>query len=327
MNWPHQRVLITGAGGFIGSHLSERLVETGARTTALVHYNSAGSWGWLDQSPRRHDVEVIAGDITDRDQMQTVVRGHDVVFHLAALIAIPYSYRAPRSYVLTNIEGTLNILQASLDAGVKAIVHTSTSEVYGTPFELPIRESHPLQGQSPYAATKIGADKLAEAFERSYNLPVRILRPFNTFGPRQSARAVIPTIIAQALTGDSVRLGHLQPTRDFTFVSDTVNAFLRMAELERSPDGVIHVGSGREISIGDLARTIIDLVGRPVSIVADADRERPDRSEVDRLCADTTRARALLGWSADTPLVDGLRRTIDAIAENPAQYRPGIYGV
>jgi NAD dependent epimerase/dehydratase len=327
MNWNHQKVLVTGAGGFIGSHLAERLVEIGARTTALVRYNSAGSWGWLDESPRRGDLEVVAGDVTDRDQMEAVVRGHDVVFHLAALIAIPYSYQAPRSYVETNIGGTLNVLQASLSAGVRTVVQTSTSEVYGSPTELPIRETHPLQGQSPYAATKIGADMLALSFERSFGLPVRVLRPFNTFGPRQSARAVIPTIVAQALTSNVVKLGHVTPTRDFTFVTDTADAFVRMAELEASPDGVVQIGSGREISIGDLAARIIEMVGRPVSLVADSSRERPDRSEVDRLCADTSKAAALLGWSPKTTLADGLRRTIDSIAGNPQRYRPAVYGI
>lgn len=327
MNWSHQRVLVTGAGGFIGSHLTERLVALGARTRALVRYNSAGTWGWLDESPMKGDIDVVAGDICDRDQLQTIVQGQDVVFHLAALIAIPYSYRAPASYVRTNVEGTVNLLQAALDAGVSKTIVTSTSEVYGTARQVPIGEDHPLQAQSPYAATKIAADMLAESFRRSFDLPVRIVRPFNTYGPRQSARAVIPTIITQALAGEPIRLGHLTPTRDFTFVADTVEGFVKMAEADADPGGVVHLGTGQEISIGDLARTILAIVGSRSLVVTDAERERPNASEVERLCADTTRARKLLGWTRGSSLDDGLRQTIDWIRENPHRYRPGVYGV
>lgn len=327
MNWSHQRVLVTGAGGFIGSHLTERLVALGARTRALVRYNSAGTWGWLDESPVKGDIDVVAGDICDRDQLQQIVKGHDVVFHLAALIAIPYSYRAPASYVRTNVEGTVNLLQAALDAGVSKTIVTSTSEVYGTARQVPIGEDHPLQAQSPYAATKIAADMLAESFRRSFDLPVRIVRPFNTYGPRQSARAVIPTIITQALAGEPIRLGHLTPTRDFTFVGDTVEGFVKMAEADADPDGVVHLGTGQEIAIGDLARAILDQVGSRSSVVVDAARERPDASEVERLCADTTRARTLLGWAPQSSLDAGLQRTIDWIRQNLHRYRPGVYGV
>jgi dTDP-glucose 4,6-dehydratase len=327
MDWRHQRVLVTGAGGFIGSHLTERLVALGAKTRALVHYNSAGSWGWLDESSCKGDVEVVAGDICDGQQLQALARGHDLVFHLAALIAIPYSYRAPRSYVQTNIDGTLNVLQAALAAGVRTVIHTSTSEVYGTPAEVPIREGHPLQAQSPYSATKIGADKIVEAFQRSFALPARTLRPFNTFGPRQSARAIIPTIITQALQGGAVRLGHLHPTRDFTFVSDTVEAFVRIAEVEAPMEDVIHIGTGREVSVGELTRKIGSLIGRPIEIITDAERERPGPSEVDRLCADITRARTVLGWAPRCTLEDGLRETIDWIDRNRHRYRPAVYGV
>ena len=327
MNWPHTRVLITGAGGFIGSHLTERLVSLGARTRALVHYNSAGSWGWLDRSPVKGDVEIVAGDICDPQCVEQAMHGCDVVFHLAALVAIPYSYRAPASYVRTNIEGSLNILQSAVSRGVSRTVVTSTSEVYGTPSQLPIRESHPLQGQSPYSATKIGADKLAEAFRRSFALSVRILRPFNTYGPRQSARAVIPTIVTQALARQPIRLGHLHPTRDFTFVSDTVDGFIRLAELETEPDDVVHIGSGEEISIGDLVRTILGLVGTEEPIVPDPERERPLQSEVERLCADTTRAKQLLGWAPRYSLHDGLRETIEWIRANTDAFRLGTYSV
>ena len=249
-NWGQQTVLVTGAGGFIGSHLTERLVALGARTRALVHYNSAGAWGWLDDSPVKQYVEVFLGDVQDRDSLRAAVQGTDIVFHLAALIAIPYSYRAPISYVRTNVDGTLNVLQGSLDAGVKLVVNTSTSEVYGTARHIPINEEHPLQGQSPYSASKIGADKMAEAFHLSFGLPVATIRPFNTFGPRQSARAVIPTIVTQALTQPTVCLGNLAPTRDFSYVADTVEGFIRIAECPEAIGQVINVGSGLEISIG-----------------------------------------------------------------------------
>ena len=327
MNWSRQRVLVTGAGGFIGSHLTERLVALGARTRALVHYNSAGTWGWLDESPMKGDIEVVPGDICDRDQMQQIVQGQDIVFHLAALIAIPYSYWAPTSYVRTNVEGTVNLLQAARDGGVSKTIVTSTSEVYGTAKQIPIGEDHPLRAQSPYAATKIAGDMLADSFRRSFALPVRILRPFNTYGPRQSARAVIPTIITQALSGDAIRLGHLTPTRDFTFVADTVEGFIKMAETEADPDGAVHLGTGREISIGDLARTIVDRLGSRSTIVSDTERERPDASEVERLCANATRARTLLGWTAQSSLDAGLDQTIEWIRQNLHRYRPGVYGV
>jgi NAD dependent epimerase/dehydratase len=327
VNWSQQRVLVTGAGGFIGSHLAERLVVLGARTRALVRYTSTGTWGWLDDSPVKGDIDVVSGDICDRDQLQAIVKGHDIVFHLAALIAIPYSYRAPVSYVRANVEGTANVLQAALEAGVSKTIVTSTSEVYGTAIRVPIDETHPLQAQSPYSATKIAADMIAEAYRRSFDLPVRIVRPFNTYGPRQSARAVIPTIITQALAGETIRLGHLTPTRDFTFVADTVEGFIRMAEADADPGGVVHLGTGREISISDLARLILDRIGSRSTIVTDAERERPEASEVERLCADTTRARALLGWEPRCTLEDGLGQTIDWIRANLHRYRPGVYGV
>ncbi len=258
------KVLVTGAGGFIGSHLAEKLVELGADVRALVHYNALGAAGWLDTSPRRNDMQVVAGDITDRDSVRQAVRDREVVFHLAALIAIPYSYQAPESYVRTNVLGTLNVLQAALEAGARRVVHTSTSEVYGTARYVPIDEQHPLQGQSPYSASKIGADQLAESFHRAFGLPVVTVRPFNTFGPRQSARAVVPTIITQCLAGKTVRLGSLTPTRDLNFVANTADGFVAAAAAPAAVGRTINLGTGREISVGDLARMIAQLVGREI---------------------------------------------------------------
>jgi dTDP-glucose 4,6-dehydratase len=327
MDWNAQTVLVTGAGGFIGSHLTERLVALGARVRALVHYNSNNAWGWLDHSAVKSHVEVLLGDICDAEYMRQAVQGIDTVFHLAALIAIPYSYQAPRSYVRTNVEGTLNVLQAARDAAVSLVVHTSTSEVYGTARYVPIDEAHPLQGQSPYAASKIGADKLAEAFYLSFGVPVAVIRPFNTFGPRQSARAVIPTIITQALTQPEVHLGNLTPTRDLNYVANTVEGFIRVAECPAAIGQVINIGSGQEIAVGDLARTILELVGKDKPIICDAQRVRPEPSEVERLCADNRQARALLGWQPHYTLHDGLARTIAWVEENLVRYRPGTYTV
>jgi len=327
VTWTHRRVLVTGAAGFIGSHLTERLVTLGATTRALVRYNSAGSAGWLDQSPSRGDVEVVAGDIADRDLVRKAMDRIDVVFHLAALIGIPYSYAAPASYVRTNVNGTLNVLQNALDADVSRVIHTSTSEVYGTALRVPIGEDHPLQTQSPYSATKAGGDLLAVAFQRSFGLPVVTLRPFNTYGPRQSARAVIPTIITQALTQSSIRLGDLDPSRDFTYVLDTVEAFVAAAGTKEATADPINVGSGREISVRDLAELVLSLTGKSVPIVVDSERTRPERSEVERLCADASRARRLLGWEPRRSLREGLTATIDWIKNNLEHFRPEIYSV
>ena len=328
MNWQGKNVLVTGAGGFIGSHLTERLVTLGAKTTAMVHYRSDGSWGWLDQSPHMEAIEVIAGDICDRDSVVNAMGKADIVFHLAALIGIPYSYHAAASYVRTNIEGTLNVLQAARSAGVKRVVHTSTSEVYGSAQTVPIDENHPLQAQSPYSATKIGADKLAEAFHLSFELPVVTMRPFNTYGPRQSARAVIPTIIMQALSGKSIQLGNLTPTRDFNYVADTVDGFIRMAECPGALGQVINIGSGKEISIGDLASLIIKLTGvEGVQLTTDTDRVRPEGSEVDRLCADNKKAADILDWSPNHTLEEGLVETIEWIRTNLDRYRPTSYAI
>ena len=327
LEWSRQRVLVTGAGGFIGSHLTERLVELGAQTRALVHYNSAGTRGWLDRSPVNDRIEVIAGDVCDADIVRLAMRDIDVVFHLAALIAIPYSYLAPASYVRTNVEGTLTVLQAARDAPITRLIHTSTSEVYGTAQVPRISEDQPLQGQSPYSASKIGADMLAEAFHRSYGVPVVTARPFNAYGPRQSARAVIPPIITQALTGTAIRLGHTAPTRDFTFVLDTVEGFVRLAEASGVVGQVVNLGSGEEIAVADLAQEILRAIGTDLPIEEDPQRERPADSEVDRLCADVSRARSLLGWQPTYSLADGLRRTVDWYRVNLDLYRPGVYGI
>lgn len=325
MNWSGKRVLVTGAGGFIGSHLVERLVALQATVRAFVHYNALGTWGWLNDVPRRRELDVVAGDVCDRDTVRQAMAGVDVVYHLAALIAIPYSYQAPASYVRTNVEGTLNVLEAAREKGVERVVHTSTSEVYGTARYVPIDEEHTLQGQSPYSASKIGADKLAEAFHLSYGLPVVTVRPFNTFGPRQSARAVIPTIVTQCLTGDVVRLGNLHPTRDLNYVANTVDGFVAAAAAPGAVGQTINLGSGREISIGDLARTIIGIVGRPVSIVSEEERTRPPGSEVERLLAANGKARDLLGWEPVVSLEDGLEKTVAWLQQHVERYRPDVY--
>ncbi|HSB29547.1 MAG TPA: NAD-dependent 4,6-dehydratase LegB [Pyrinomonadaceae bacterium] len=325
MNWIGQRVLVTGAAGFIGSHLTERLVELGASTRALVHYNSAGSWGWLDESPIKDDIEVVLGDIRDRDSVDQAIANIDIVFHLAALIAIPYSYNAPLSYVRTNVEGTLNVLQSSRNANVTRIVHTSTSEVYGTARSVPISEEHPLQGQSPYSASKIGADKIAESFHLSFDLPVVTVRPFNTYGPRQSARAVIPTIITQCLSQPQIKLGNLEPTRDLTFVADTVEGFVKAGEAVAAVGEVINLGTGREISIGNLAKTILKTMGTNIPIVSESQRLRPENSEVERLCADNRKASELLGWQPRYTLEEGLALTVEWLRKNHEQYRSDVY--
>jgi NAD dependent epimerase/dehydratase len=281
----------------------------------------------LDQSPLKNDLEVALGDIRDPDTVANALNGVDTVFHLAALIAIPYSYHAPLSYVRTNVEGTLNVLQGAQRAGTSIVVHTSTSEVYGTARTVPIDENHPLQGQSPYSATKIGADKIAESFHLSFGLPVVTVRPFNTFGPRQSARAVIPTIITQALSGTEVRLGNLEPTRDLNFVADTVEGFIKAAETPQAIGEVINLGSGREISIGDLAALILKLMNKDVAVTLEGARVRPENSEVDRLCADSRKGQSILGWTPKYSLEEGLAATIEWIRENSERYRTGTYVV
>ncbi len=327
MTWNDRSVLVTGAGGFIGSHLVEQLVEAGAKVRAFVHYNALGKWGWLDESPVRDFVEVISGDICDRDSVRQAMQDVEIIFHLAALIGIPYSYYAPLSYVRTNIEGTLNVLQAAREFGVSRVIHTSTSETYGTARYVPIDENHPLQGQSPYSATKIGADKMVEAFHLSFGLPIVTVRPFNAFGPRQSARAVIHTIITQCLINDSVKLGNLHPTRDLTYVSDTVRGFILAASASDAVGRTINIGSGHEISVGDLAKRIIRLIRKPVKIESDMSRVRPAGSEVERLLADNSLAQQLLGWKPEVSLEDGLMRTIEWVKEHLRRYRPGVYTV
>jgi NAD dependent epimerase/dehydratase len=325
--WSGRRVLVTGAGGFIGSHLCEQLVDLGANVRAFVEYNSLGSWGWLDQSPRRGELEVVLGDVRDADSIASAAHGVDTVFHLAALIAIPFSYEAPLAYLQTNAIGTANVLRAAQRAGCRRVVHTSTSEVYGTARYVPMDEGHPLQAQSPYAASKIAADKIAESFHLSFGVPVSTLRPFNTYGPRQSARAVIPTIVTQALTGQTVALGNVTPTRDFIYVTDAVDAFVQISDCEAAVGRVVNAGSGREISIGSLAERIEELVDRRIRVERDPDRVRPADSEVERLCANATLARELFGWAPTVDLDEGLRATAAWIAENLDGYRVGVYTV
>lgn len=328
MNWNKTKVLVTGAGGFIGSHLAERLVQEGAEVTALIHYNALGTRGWLDHSPLAGQMRVLAGDITDAESVRAAMRGAEIVFHLAALIAIPYSYQAPGSYVRTNIEGTLHVLQAAREHGVRRVLHTSTSETYGTARTVPITEAHPLQGQSPYAASKIGADKMAESFHLSFDLPVVTIRPFNTFGPRQSARAIIPTIITQCLAGArEIKLGNLTPTRDLNFVANTVDGYLCAALAQGVEGRTFNLGTGREVSMGDLAGLIARLCGADVSITTETQRLRPEKSEVHRLLADSTSARQVFGWEPLVSLESGLQKTIAWLRDNMGHYQPGTYRV
>ena len=325
--WSGKKVLVTGAGGFIGSHLTEALVAAGATTTAMVRYNSGsliGNLAFIDAGARK-EIRVVSGTIEDSDFVYKVVGGQDIVFHLAALIAIPYSYEAPRTYVRTNIEGTLNVLEAARRCDVARVVHTSTSEVYGTALRTPIDETHPLQGQSPYSASKIGADKLAESYFRSFATPVTTLRPFNTFGPRQSARAFIPTIISQALDRDEVRLGSLTPERDMTFVSDTVAGFMAAAATPRIEGMTINLGTGRTYSIGWFAERILELMDVDKPVVQEDERLRPASSEVMKLVSDNRRARDVMRWSPAVSLDDGLRRMIEFVRKHPSFYQTDGY--
>ena len=326
--WSNKHVLVTGAGGFIGSHLVETLLHKGAQVRALVRYNSRNDPGLVHFLPAEivPALELVAGDIRDLSTVQKAMTGVTHVFHLGALIAIPYSYLHPAEVVETNVIGTLNVLLAAQAAGVERLVHTSTSEVYGTALQVPIDENHPLQAQSPYSASKIGADKLAESFFCTYNLPVVTLRPFNTFGPRQSARAVIPTMIMQALTQSVIRLGNLDATRDFTYVLDTVNGFLKVGQAGGVEGKTINLGTGQEIRVGDLAQKIISLVGgKPVRIQIDTGRLRPEKSEVQRLVSNNQLARDLLAWQPEVPFDDGLCNTIDWIQEHISLYSPDRY--
>jgi NAD dependent epimerase/dehydratase len=329
LNLKNKKVLVTGASGFIGSHLTEELVKLGANVRAFIHYNSRNSYGNLEFLPKDllSRIEICASDITDPFSVAKAVEGCDVVFHLAALIAIPYSYRAPSSYVATNISGTLNVMQACLAHRVEKVIHTSTSETYGTAIYSPIDEKHPLQGQSPYSASKIGADKIAESFFCSFGLPVATIRPFNTFGPRQSARAVIPTIVSQALASDTIRLGSLTPVRDFNYVKDTVAGFILIAQSDQSIGQVINIGSGREITIGELAEKIIKNIGGSKHIETDTTRVRPENSEVMKLLCDSTKASALLGYTPMRTIDEGLAETIAFVRNNPGFYKSDIYNV
>lgn len=328
--WQGRTVLVTGADGFIGSHLTEALVAAGARVRAFCLYNSNGALGWLDTSAPdiRAALDVRLGDIRDARFVEETCRDVDVVFHLAALIAIPFSYAAPASFVDTNVMGTLNVLEGARRAGCRRIVLTSTSEVYGTPDVLPIRETHPLQGQSPYSATKIAADKLGEAYHCSFGVPVVTLRPFNTYGPRQSARAIIPTVLAQLLAGrEELHVGSLDPRRDLTFVSDTVDGFLRAGLVPGLEGETIHLGTGRAESIGEVIATAMKVTGRQARLVQDPARIRPGKSEVMVLLSDPSHALERLGWSATTSLETGLARTAEWIAANLDRFRPELYAV
>lgn len=334
MDLKKTKILVTGADGFIGSHLVETLVAQGYDVRAFVLYNSFNSWGWLDYSSQavKTKIEVFAGDIRDPHGVKKAMQGCGVVLHLAALIAIPYSYHSPDTYVDTNIKGTLNVLQAAKELGVQKVVHTSTSEVYGTACFVPITEDHPLQGQSPYSATKIGADQVAMSFYKSYDTPVTIVRPFNTYGPRQSARAIIPTVITQiANSQQCIKLGALTPTRDFNYVEDTVSGFIAAAQSDKSIGEVINIGSNYEISVGDTVKLIAELMSANVDVVADAERIRPEKSEVERLWADNTKASVLLGWKPQYAGKDGLRRglrkTIEWFLNNVKLYKPETYNI
>lgn len=331
-----KRILVTGADGFIGSHLTEALVRLGADVRAFVCYNSFNSWGWLDASDEhvRRSIDVFSGDIRDAHGVRVAMTGCDVVMHLAALIAIPYSYHSPDTYIDTNVKGTLNVVQAARALDIGRVVHTSTSEVYGTAQFVPITEAHPLQGQSPYSASKIGADQIALSFQLSFGTPVSVIRPFNTYGPRQSARAVIPAIITQIASGaQAVKLGATHPTRDFNFVSDTVRGFLAIAECDAAIGQIVNIGSNFEISILNTARMIAELMGAEVNIVADEQRQRPVGSEVERLWADNSFARRLTGWSPEYAGHDGLRRglieTIEWFREpaNLSRYKSDQYSI
>lgn len=326
----NKNILVTGADGFIGSHLTEKLVEKGAKVRALAHYNSFNNWGWLEDIHCLDEVEVVTGDIRDPYFCKKITKNVDVVFHLASLIAIPYSYIAPSSYIETNISGTMNICQASLENGCEKIVHTSTSEVYGTAQYVPINESHPLQPQSPYSASKIGADAVAISFYKSFNLPLVIARPFNTYGPRQSARAVIPTIITQIASGArKIKVGDVRPTRDFTYVEDLCNGLIALAECRDADGEVVNIGSNYEISIEKVFGLIRDIMKKDVKLSADKQRFRPEKSEVYRLWCNNKKMKKLTGFAPKVSFKKGLEKTIEWFTnpENIKKYKAGIYNV
>ncbi|WP_025116727.1 NAD-dependent 4,6-dehydratase LegB [Lysinibacillus fusiformis] len=331
-----KKILVTGADGFIGSHLTEELVRQGHDVRAFVYYNSFNSWGWLDQSTKeiKNSLDIFSGDIRDPFGVKEAMKGCTHVLHLASLIAIPYSYHSPATYIDTNINGTLNIVQAAHELGVEKVVHTSTSEVYGTAQYVPIDENHPLQGQSPYSASKIGADQMALSFYRSFETPVAVIRPFNTYGPRQSARAVIPTIISQLASGQTtIKLGAISPTRDFNYVQDTVGGFVSVMNSEKSLGEVINIGSNYEVSIGETAEMIAEIMGVNLTIETDEQRLRPEKSEVNRLWAENKKAKELIGWQPHYGGKDGFRRGLEETiewfsnSENLAQYKADVYNI
>lgn len=325
-----KKILITGADGFIGSHLTEALLEAGYNVKAFVYYNSFNNWGWLDTLPKEKlsQIEIFTGDIRDPNGVRTAMKDVDMVFHLAALIAIPFSYHSPDSYVDTNIKGTLNVLQAARDLETSRVLVTSTSEVYGTAQYVPIDEKHPFQGQSPYSATKIGADRLAESFYRSFEMPISIVRPFNTYGPRQSARAVIPTIISQLLAGkEEIKLGSLIPTRDFNFVKDTANGFIEIARLDRTIGEEINIATQQEISIGELAQEIINQINPKAKIICEEQRLRPEKSEVNRLLGSNEKIKRLTNWRPQYTFEQGIQETIEWMKQNMDAYKTDIYNV
>jgi NAD dependent epimerase/dehydratase len=332
MEIKNKKVLVTGAGGFIASHLVEKLLAMNCTITAFVHYNSFNRWGWLDylNSEQKSKLNIFTGDIRDPNGVREAMKGCEIVFHLAALIGIPFSYHSPDVYIDTNIKGTLNVLQAARQLGVKKIIHTSTSEVYGTAQFVPITEEHPINPQSPYAASKAGADFLAITFYRSFDTPLTVVRPFNTYGPRQSSRAIIPTIITQILSGKTkISLGSVKPTRDFNFVKDTANGFIKAAEADTVSGDVINIGSNFEISVGELAIKIASLIGKPIEIVQEDERLRPGQSEVERLWADSSKAKKLLNWQPEYNLDEGLKLTIDWFSQkgNLEFYKPDQYTI
>jgi len=336
MTLKNKKILVTGSDGFIGSHLTEKLVRQGYQVRAFVFYNSFNSWGWLDHSPKeiKENIEIFAGDIRDPFGVHTAVKGCDIIFHLAALIAIPYSYHSPATYIDTNIKGTLNVMQAGRANNIEKIIHTSTSEVYGTAQFVPITETHPLQAQSPYSASKIGADQIAYSYYTSFDLPVATIRPFNTYGPRQSLRAVIPTLITQMAAGNqTIKLGALSPTRDFNYVDDITDAFIRIAESDQTMGETLNAGSNFEISINDTAKTIARLMNARVDIISDEQRLRPEKSEVNRLWADNSKIKALTGWQPEYSGLTGFERGLEKCIEwysdpkNLSMFKTDIYNI
>ena len=324
-----RKVLVTGAGGFVGSHLVEALVKRGANVRALIHYNSRNDWGMLEDVSKNilNEIEVVAGDLKDADCIREAVRGQQVIFHLGALIGIPYSYINPRDVVDTNVNGTLNILTAALDFDVEKVVHTSTSEIYGTAQYVPMDEKHPVNPQSPYAASKLGADLLALSFHRSFDLPVGIVRPFNIYGPRQSARAVIPSVVTQALLKRKINLGSVSPTRDLTFVKDSAEGFIDFAECKKTTGEVVNLGSGLEVSINQMVTLISNRLGKKIQIQRERKRFRPEKSEVERLFSNSSKAKSLFGWHPKTDLKQGIERTISWFEKNLRSYKTDIYNI